>query len=57
MDLSHQVVQRASWKNLLTLEEKAETDEFITRITELKDADLSGAQLSGIFLKRRVQPL
>ena len=38
-------------------EEKAETDDFVTRIAELKDAGLSGAQLSGIFLKRRVQPL
>ena len=56
-DMNRQAVQRASWKNVLTLEEKAETDDFITRIAELKDAGLNGAQLSGIFLKRRVQPL
>ena len=57
MNMSRQVVQRASWMNLLTLEEKAETDDLVTRIAELKDAGLSGAQLSGIFLKHRVQPL
>ena len=29
----------------------------MTRIAELKAAGLTGVQLSGIFLKRRVQPL
>ena len=42
---------------MLTLEEKAQTDEYVTRIAELKQAGLTGVQLSGIFLKRRVQPL
>ena len=57
VNLDSRVAQRASWKNLLTLEESAQTDEYITRIAELKQASLTGVQLSGIFLKRRVQPL
>ena len=57
VNLNTRVVQRASWKNVLTLEERAQTDEYITRIGELKDAGLTGVQLSGIFLKQRVQPL
>ena len=44
-------------KNVLTLEEKAQTEDFITRVSKLKDAGLTGVQLSGVFLKRRVQPL
>ena len=57
VNLEARIAQRASWKNMLTLEEKAQTDEYITRIGELKDAGLAGVQLSGIFLKGRVQPL
>ena len=34
-----------------------QTDEYITRIEELKDAGLTRVQLSSIVLKRRVQPL
>ena len=55
--LNHRVAQRASWRNVLTLEEREQTEDFVTRITELKDTGLTGVQLSGIFLKRRVQPL
>ena len=57
VNMDARVAQRASWKNVLTLEETAQTDEYVTRIGELKDAGLTGVQLSGIFLKRRVQPL
>ena len=39
-----------------TFEEIAQTDEYITRIEELKDVGLTGIQVSGIFLKRRIQP-
>ena len=41
INLNAQVVQRASWKNVLTLEEKAQTDEYITRIAELKEGGLT----------------
>ena len=51
VNLNARVAQRASWKNVLTLEEKAQTDEYITRIAELKEEGLTGVQLSGIFLK------
>ena len=57
VNLNHRVAQRASWKNVLTLEERAQTDDYVTRIAQLKAASLMGVQLSGIFLKRRVQPL
>ena len=57
INMDARVVQRASWKNVLTLEESTQTDEYIRRIEELKDAGLTGVQLSSIFLKRRVQPL
>ena len=57
VNLNARVVQRASWKNMFTLEERAQIDEYITRIAELKEAGLTGVQLSGIVLKRRVQPL
>ena len=57
VNMDARVAQRASWKNVLTLEENAQTDEYITRIGELKDVGLTGVQLPSIFLKRRVQPL
>ena len=57
VNMDARVAQRASWKNVLTLEESTQTDEYITRIEELKDAGLTGVHLSSIFLKRRVQPL
>ena len=57
VNMDPRVAQRASWKNVLTLEEIAQTDEYISRIEELKDTGLTGVQLSGIFLKLRIEPL
>ena len=41
VNLNHRVAQRASWKNVQTLEEKAQTDYLVTRIGKLKDAGLT----------------
>ena len=57
VNLEARVVQRASWRGVLTLEEISQTDDYLHRIEELKNAGLTGVQLSSIFLKRRVQPL
>ena len=57
VNLNTRVAQRASWKNWLTAEENAQTNEYMTQIADLKQKGLTGVQLSGVFLKRRVQPL
>ena len=36
VNLNHRVAQRASWKNVLTLDERAQTDDYVTRIAELR---------------------
>jgi hypothetical protein len=51
---------KKSWRNTLTIEENATTDQLFEKVLDLKNAGgltMCGTEVVSVFLKHRVQPL
>ncbi|KAK1630967.1 hypothetical protein QYE76_005282 [Lolium multiflorum] len=49
-----------SWKNILSSDERASTEELFAKFLRIKEADgqtMIGTEVAAVFLKRRVQPV